>query len=118
MAGKAGGLKGVALIGGGATARSLALYTSSRIPPPVTALSNSAGRTAFGSPSSPPLAAGVCFPCLWSVLGYTEVRGKVTGLAPGMHGFHIHVFGDTTNGCNSTGASPSLPIMDSWLLGV
>ena len=43
MAGKAGGLKGVALIGGGATARSLALYTSSRIPPPVTALSNSAG---------------------------------------------------------------------------
>jgi len=64
MAGKAGGLKGVALIGGGATARSLALYTSSRIPPPVTALSNSAGRTAVGSPSSPLLAAGVCSPCL------------------------------------------------------
>jgi len=31
------------------------------------------------------------------------VRGKVTGLTPGRHGFHIHVFGDTTNGCNSTG---------------
>ncbi|ONL95139.1 Superoxide dismutase [Zea mays] len=36
-------------------------------------------------------------------VGYTEVRGKVTGLTPGRHGFHIHVFGDTTNGCNSTG---------------
>ncbi|ONK66622.1 uncharacterized protein A4U43_C06F10270 [Asparagus officinalis] len=35
--------------------------------------------------------------------GYTQVRGKVTGLSPGLHGFHIHSFGDTTNGCNSTG---------------
>uniref|UniRef100_A0A453IM07 superoxide dismutase n=2 Tax=Aegilops tauschii subsp. strangulata TaxID=200361 RepID=A0A453IM07_AEGTS len=35
--------------------------------------------------------------------GYTEVRGRVSGLAPGLHGFHIHAFGDTTNGCNSTG---------------
>ncbi|CAL4921516.1 unnamed protein product [Urochloa decumbens] len=69
MAGKAGGLKGVALIGGGANS-------------PV-----SGALHFFQEPST----------------GYTEVRGKITGLAPGMHGFHIHVFGDTTNGCNSTG---------------
>ncbi|XP_020590789.1 superoxide dismutase [Cu-Zn] 2-like [Phalaenopsis equestris] len=35
--------------------------------------------------------------------GFTHVRGKVTGLSPGLHGLHIHAFGDTTNGCNSTG---------------
>uniref|UniRef100_D0V5H6 Superoxide dismutase [Cu-Zn] n=1 Tax=Musa formosana TaxID=399792 RepID=D0V5H6_9LILI len=35
--------------------------------------------------------------------GYTHVRGRISGLAPGLHGFHIHSFGDTTNGCNSTG---------------
>ncbi|CAL4913296.1 unnamed protein product [Urochloa decumbens] len=70
MAGKAaGGLKGVALIGGGDN-------------------SSVAGALHFFQDPS---------------TGYTEVRGKVTGLAPGMHGFHIHVFGDTTNGCNSTG---------------
>ncbi|KAM3204098.1 superoxide dismutase [Capsicum annuum] len=35
--------------------------------------------------------------------GATQVRGKIIGLAPGLHGFHIHALGDTTNGCNSTG---------------
>ncbi|KAG0494847.1 hypothetical protein HPP92_005841 [Vanilla planifolia] len=35
--------------------------------------------------------------------GFTHVRGKIAGLSPGLHGFHIHSFGDTTNGCNSTG---------------
>ncbi|XP_021898292.1 superoxide dismutase [Cu-Zn] 2 [Carica papaya] len=35
--------------------------------------------------------------------GTTQVTGKITGLTPGNHGFHIHSFGDTTNGCNSTG---------------
>ncbi|MQL96430.1 hypothetical protein Taro_029106 [Colocasia esculenta] len=39
--------------------------------------------------------------------GHTHVTGKITGLAPGFHGFHIHAFGDTTNGCNSTGGPPS-----------
>ncbi|KAL6997491.1 superoxide dismutase [Sarracenia purpurea var. burkii] len=35
--------------------------------------------------------------------GATNITGRITGLAPGLHGFHIHAFGDTTNGCNSTG---------------
>ncbi|KMS98766.1 hypothetical protein BVRB_3g068430 isoform B [Beta vulgaris subsp. vulgaris] len=35
--------------------------------------------------------------------GITHVKGKITGLTPGLHGFHIHALGDTTNGCNSTG---------------
>ncbi|KAJ4823852.1 hypothetical protein Tsubulata_018141 [Turnera subulata] len=35
--------------------------------------------------------------------GATHVTGKITGLSPGLHGFHIHALGDTTNGCNSTG---------------
>ncbi|TVU17354.1 hypothetical protein EJB05_33382, partial [Eragrostis curvula] len=33
----------------------------------------------------------------------TTVNVRVTGLAPGLHGFHLHEFGDTTNGCISTG---------------
>ncbi|XP_077253187.1 copper/zinc superoxide dismutase 2 [Tasmannia lanceolata] len=35
--------------------------------------------------------------------GPTTVKVRVTGLTPGLHGFHLHEYGDTTNGCISTG---------------
>ena len=35
--------------------------------------------------------------------GITKVTGEVEGLAAGDHGFHIHEYGDLTNGCTSAG---------------
>ncbi|CAH8380952.1 unnamed protein product [Eruca vesicaria subsp. sativa] len=44
-----------------------------------------------------------CIQFIQDTSGTTHVTGKISGLSPGFHGFHIHSFGDTTNGCNSTG---------------
>ncbi|KAI7996457.1 Superoxide dismutase [Cu-Zn] [Camellia lanceoleosa] len=33
----------------------------------------------------------------------TTILGSVSGLKHGLHGFHIHALGDTTNGCMATG---------------
>lgn len=41
--------------------------------------------------------------CSSFFLGPTTVTGTITGLKPGLHGFHVHALGDTTNGCMSTG---------------
>lgn len=36
--------------------------------------------------------------------GNTRIYAKASGLPPGKHGFHIHEFGDMSNGCDSMGA--------------
>ncbi|KAL8617889.1 Superoxide dismutase [Cu-Zn] [Nucella lapillus] len=36
--------------------------------------------------------------------GAIKVTGKITGLSPGKHGFHVHEFGDTGNKCVAAGS--------------
>ena len=35
--------------------------------------------------------------------GATKITAEITGLAPGQHGFHIHQYGNLTEGCKTAG---------------
>jgi len=36
--------------------------------------------------------------------GPLKIQGTIRGLTRGLHGFHVHEYGDTRNGCDSAGA--------------
>uniref|UniRef100_A0A667XKJ5 Superoxide dismutase [Cu-Zn] n=1 Tax=Myripristis murdjan TaxID=586833 RepID=A0A667XKJ5_9TELE len=41
--------------------------------------------------------------CLGDDKAPVKLTGEIGGLAPGDHGFHVHAYGDNTNGCVSAG---------------
>jgi Cu-Zn family superoxide dismutase len=47
----------------------------------------------------------------------TLIKGTITGLQPGEHGFHIHEFGDMSDGCKSMGAHYNPDGVDHGHLG-
>jgi len=47
----------------------------------------------------------------------TLIKGTITGLAPGEHGFHIHEFGDMSDGCKSMGGHYNPDGVDHGNLG-
>ncbi|KAG5668342.1 hypothetical protein PVAND_016285 [Polypedilum vanderplanki] len=46
-------------------------------------------------------AEGTCY--FEQAKGPVHITGEIKGLKPGLHGFHIHEYGDITNGCMSAG---------------
>ncbi len=36
--------------------------------------------------------------------GHVHIVGQITGLTPGLHGFHVHAVGNTSDGCKAAGA--------------
>ena len=47
----------------------------------------------------------------------TLIKGTITGLQPGEHGFHIHEFGDMSKGCESMGGHYNPDGVDHGHLG-
>ena len=47
----------------------------------------------------------------------TLIKGTITGLEPGEHGFHIHEFGDMSKGCESMGGHYNPDGVDHGHLG-
>lgn len=64
-------------------------------PPPLTAVAKVTG-------SNGAVSGTIKFICSIEK-GAVHIVGEVRGLTPGKHGFHVHQFGDTSDGCTSMG---------------
>lgn len=49
------------------------------------------------------LLTSIQITCTFFQADEVKITGEVTGLSAGLHGFHVHEFGDNTNGCISAG---------------